>query len=49
MKSMILRAGNDAFTHHGFDEMGMPVISCDVKPLDSTLLGVKWINKFLEV
>ena len=49
IKSMIYGAGNSKFTHHGFDEFGMPVISCDNVPVDSALYGVKWINKYLEV
>jgi hypothetical protein len=49
MKSMIFSAGNKKFTHHGFDEIGIPIIGCEVKPMDSSLHGVIWINKFLEV
>lgn len=49
MKNMILGAGNTEFTHHGFDEFGMPVISCESMPMDSTLHGIRWINKYLEV
>lgn len=45
---LILAAGNEKFTHHGYDELGMPIISCDLKPHDSDLFGIRWINKFLE-
>jgi hypothetical protein len=46
---MIALAGNDRFTHTGFDEFGMPIIACENKPLDSQIHGVRWINKYLEV
>lgn len=48
MKKMIEDAGNEKFTHHGFDECGMPIISCEHKPMDSRIHGIKWINKYLE-
>jgi len=44
MDAMILGAGNTKFDHHGFDPFGMPVISCDEKPLDSPVFGIKWID-----
>jgi len=49
IKNLILAAGNEKFTHHGFDELGMPIISCEAMPMDSSLHGIRWINKFLEV
>jgi hypothetical protein len=46
--SLILNAGNMKFVHHGYDEFGMPVISCDTKPLDSRVYGIIWIDKFTQ-
>jgi hypothetical protein len=45
---LIMQAGNEKFTHNGYDEFGMPIISCDRMPADSVIYGIKWINKYLE-
>ena len=46
--SLILSAGNIKFVHHGYDEFGMPIISCDTKPHDSLVYGILWIDKFTQ-
>jgi len=48
MTNLITSAGNEKFHHYGFDDLGMPIIGCDYKPMDSDLFGIKWIDKYLE-
>lgn len=42
---LVYDGGNNKFEFVGNDEMSRPLISCENKPKDSALYGIRWVKK----
>jgi hypothetical protein len=44
----IRRGGNEKFDMLGKGALGMPVVSCELRPLDYPIYGIKWMTPVIK-